>query len=67
MVRVYVMAGVVLYIGRNWVVMERPKLSKKSGLTRTTFSSLKKAIASPLLHHSVTEGNYKGTVPRILD
>ena len=64
--RVCAMARVVLYIGRTRVLMERRKLSKKSGLTRMTFSSLKKVIASPLLHHSVVEDYSKGTVPRIL-
>ena len=51
----------------NMVLMERRKLSKKSGLTRTTFSSLKKVITSLLLHHSVAKGYHEGMVPRILD
>ena len=51
----------------NMVLMERRKLSKKSGLTRTNFSSLKKVIASLLLHHSVAKGYYKGVVHRSLD
>ena len=51
----------------NMVVMERRKLSKKSGLARTTFSSQKKAIAKPLLNHSVEKGCHEGVVPRGLD
>ena len=47
--------------------MERRKLSEKSGATRTTFSSLKKVSASPLLHHSVGKGYHEGVVPRSLD
>jgi len=51
----------------NMVVMERRKLSKNSGLTRTTFSSLKKVIASPPLHHSVVSDYCEDMVPRSFD
>ena len=51
----------------NIVVTERRKMSKKSGLARTTFSSLRKEIASPPLNHSVGEVYYMGVVPRSLD
>ena len=63
----HAMAELVLVHRANMVVKERRKLSKKSGLTRTNFSSLKKVIASLLLHHSVMKGYYKGMVPRSLD
>ena len=51
----------------NMVVMERRKLSKNSGLTRTTFSSLKKVSASPPLHHSVVNDYCEDMVPRSFD
>ena len=51
----------------NMVVVERRKLSEKSGLTRKNFSSLKEVIASPLLHHSVIKGYHEGMVPLSLD
>ena len=51
----------------NMVVMGRQKLSEKSGLARTTFSSPPKVIASHLLHHSVVKDYHEGVVPRSLD
>ena len=50
----------------NMAEMKRRKQSKKSGLARTTFPYLKKATASPLLHHSILTGYYEGMVPRSL-
>jgi hypothetical protein len=51
----------------DMVVGERQNCRRKSGAARTTFSSLKKVSASPLLHHSVGKGYYEGVMPRCLD